>query len=143
MTTVSFMGANFVARQVGYNMTDGWGQGDAATNEYFRPLATSAYCVNGLHDRIGPPSRLGEVAGRAGDAVDSAWRPVVAFHGLLILAVLEWVAWHAIAMACAHWSPFRLRAAVPAGKAWRGGDPRAELPVIGHRARRRSTGQAI
>ncbi len=42
MNTISFMSANFVARQVGYNMTEGWGQGDTATNDYFRPLETFA-----------------------------------------------------------------------------------------------------
>jgi L-ribulose-5-phosphate 3-epimerase len=34
------MSANYVARQLDYNMTGGWGQGDKATNEYFRPLET-------------------------------------------------------------------------------------------------------
>ncbi|MCU0512079.1 MAG: sugar phosphate isomerase/epimerase [Anaerolineae bacterium] len=42
MPTISFMSANFVARQVGYHMTEGWMQGDNATNDYFRPLATYA-----------------------------------------------------------------------------------------------------
>ena len=42
MNTISFMSANFVARQVGYHMTEGWGQGDKATNDYFRPLETFA-----------------------------------------------------------------------------------------------------
>jgi L-ribulose-5-phosphate 3-epimerase len=37
---VSFMGANFVARQLGYRMTRGWGQGEKAASEYFRPLET-------------------------------------------------------------------------------------------------------
>ena len=37
---VSFMGANYVARQVGYRMTGGWGQGDQAASEHFRPLET-------------------------------------------------------------------------------------------------------
>ena len=40
MNTISFMTANFVARQLDYNMSRGWGQGDRATNDYFRPLAT-------------------------------------------------------------------------------------------------------
>jgi sugar phosphate isomerase/epimerase len=40
MNTISFMSANYVARQVGYHMTGGWGQGDKATNEHFRPLET-------------------------------------------------------------------------------------------------------
>jgi L-ribulose-5-phosphate 3-epimerase len=40
MNPVSFMSANFVARQVGYQMTEGWMQGDTATNAYFAPLPT-------------------------------------------------------------------------------------------------------
>lgn len=40
MNTISFMSANYVARQLGYHMTEGWGQGDAATTAYFRPLET-------------------------------------------------------------------------------------------------------
>lgn len=38
--TISFMSANYVARRLGYNMTHGWGEGDRATNEHFRPLET-------------------------------------------------------------------------------------------------------
>jgi L-ribulose-5-phosphate 3-epimerase len=37
---ISFHTANYVARQLGYNMTQGWGQGDKATNDYFKPLET-------------------------------------------------------------------------------------------------------
>ncbi len=40
MKTISFMTANYVARQIGYTMTGGWEQGDKATNAYFRPLET-------------------------------------------------------------------------------------------------------
>jgi sugar phosphate isomerase/epimerase len=40
MNTISFMSANFVARELGYHMTEGWGQGDRATNAYFRPIET-------------------------------------------------------------------------------------------------------
>ncbi len=39
MNTISFMGANYVARQVGYAM-HGWGHGDKAANAYFSPLET-------------------------------------------------------------------------------------------------------
>ncbi len=39
---VSFMTANYVARPVGYHMTEGWGQGDTATQNYFRPLKSFA-----------------------------------------------------------------------------------------------------
>lgn len=39
--TVSFMSANFVARQLNYNMPlSDWVKGDQATQDYFRPLAT-------------------------------------------------------------------------------------------------------
>ena len=31
MNMISFMTANYVARQIGYNMTEGWMQGDNAT----------------------------------------------------------------------------------------------------------------
>lgn len=37
---ISLMSANWVARQLGYAMTEGWGQGDKATNAYFEPLET-------------------------------------------------------------------------------------------------------
>jgi L-ribulose-5-phosphate 3-epimerase len=36
---ISFMSANYVAREVGFAM-HGWGQGDRATNDAFRPLDT-------------------------------------------------------------------------------------------------------
>lgn len=40
MNRISFMTANFVARELGYEMPDGWGQGDRAANDYFRPAET-------------------------------------------------------------------------------------------------------
>lgn len=40
--TISFMSANYVAREVGYNMTEGWGQGVTATEAFFRPIETYA-----------------------------------------------------------------------------------------------------
>ena len=48
MNTISFMSANFVARQLDYNMTAGWGQGDRATNDYFRPIETYAERLEAL-----------------------------------------------------------------------------------------------
>lgn len=42
MNTLSFMSANYVARQLDYNMTEGWMQGDAATQAYFKPIETYA-----------------------------------------------------------------------------------------------------
>src|SRR5512138_670387 len=40
MNQISCMSANYVARQVNYQMTGGWGQGDAAANQYFKPVKT-------------------------------------------------------------------------------------------------------
>jgi L-ribulose-5-phosphate 3-epimerase len=40
MNTISFMTANYVARHVGWNMTEGWMQGQNATREWFRSLHT-------------------------------------------------------------------------------------------------------
>ena len=42
MNTISFMTANYVARQIGYTMTGGWSQGAKATDAYFKPLDTFA-----------------------------------------------------------------------------------------------------
>lgn len=42
MNKISFMTANYCARQIGYNMTEGWGQGEKATDAYFQPLDTYA-----------------------------------------------------------------------------------------------------
>lgn len=38
MTAISFMSANYVARELAFRM-NGWGEGDRATNEAFAPLA--------------------------------------------------------------------------------------------------------
>ena len=48
---VSFMTANDVAREVGFRM-HGWGHGDRATNDAFRPLETYAARVGELFDRV-------------------------------------------------------------------------------------------
>ncbi len=42
MIAVSFMTANYVARQLGFKMKAGWSEGDRATNAYFAPAATYA-----------------------------------------------------------------------------------------------------
>jgi L-ribulose-5-phosphate 3-epimerase len=39
---VSFMSANYVARQLDFRMTRGWGQGEKAASEHYRPLETFA-----------------------------------------------------------------------------------------------------
>ena len=40
MNTISFITANYVARELGYQMTEGWMQGDTATQAAFKPIAT-------------------------------------------------------------------------------------------------------
>lgn len=50
--TISCVTANYVARQLGYNMTSGWGQGDRATQDYFRPLDTFGRRFAALLDEI-------------------------------------------------------------------------------------------
>lgn len=42
MNTISFMSANFVAREIHYHMNEGWMQGQNATIAYFQPLETYA-----------------------------------------------------------------------------------------------------
>jgi sugar phosphate isomerase/epimerase len=61
MNTISFMTANYVARQLDYNMTQGWMEGDDATNAYFAPLA-------GYAERFG--ALLAEIKGLGFDAID-------------------------------------------------------------------------
>lgn len=40
MKRISFMSANYIARQLGFHMSGGWGEGDKATQEWFSPLNT-------------------------------------------------------------------------------------------------------
>ncbi|MDZ4763187.1 MAG: sugar phosphate isomerase/epimerase family protein [Chloroflexota bacterium] len=42
MTIISFMTANYVARHIGYNLTEGWMQGQNATLAHFAPTETFA-----------------------------------------------------------------------------------------------------
>lgn len=42
MPTITFMSANFVARQTGFHVTQGWSEGDEATNAFFRPIDSYA-----------------------------------------------------------------------------------------------------
>jgi sugar phosphate isomerase/epimerase len=61
MNTLSFMTANYVAREIGYNMTKGWMEGDDATNAYFAPIDTYA-------ERFG--ALLAEIRGLGFDTID-------------------------------------------------------------------------
>ncbi|HWQ13442.1 MAG TPA: sugar phosphate isomerase/epimerase family protein [Roseiflexaceae bacterium] len=42
MNTISFITANYVARETGFNVTEGWMQGDRDVNAAFRPIETFA-----------------------------------------------------------------------------------------------------
>jgi len=42
MNPLSFITANYVAREVGYHMRGGWGQGETAANAFFSPAETYA-----------------------------------------------------------------------------------------------------
>ncbi len=53
---ISCNGANFVAQQIGYRMTEGWAQGDSAANSYYRPEQTFADRFEGLVSQV---ERLG------------------------------------------------------------------------------------
>ena len=57
--TLSFMGANFVARELGYGAADEWGPFDAATNAAFEPIETYGARL----DEILANRRLGRVRG--------------------------------------------------------------------------------
>lgn len=58
---LSFNGANFVAREIGYHMPDGWGQGDSATQDAFRP-------IENFEERF--DSIVGEIAALGFEALD-------------------------------------------------------------------------
>jgi sugar phosphate isomerase/epimerase len=93
VNTISFMTANYVAREVGYAM-HGWGHGDRATNEAFRPLDTYEERLDEL---------LGDIRALGFDAIDlwgahlnATWatdehlriaRAVLDGHGLTVASV--------------------------------------------------------
>lgn len=52
MNTISFITANLVAREAGYVLTEGWHQGNNATNDYFRPIDTFPKRFNALLKEI-------------------------------------------------------------------------------------------
>jgi len=61
MNPVTFITANFVAREIGYQMTEGWMQGDSATQDAFRPVETFALRFDTL---------LGEIQHLGFEAID-------------------------------------------------------------------------
>jgi L-ribulose-5-phosphate 3-epimerase len=97
VNTVSFISANFVARELGYNMTEGWMQGDAATQAFYAPLETFGERFDAM---------LAEVAAMGFTAIDlwgahlnPAWvsdahlqiaRGLLDAHGLKVTALAAW-----------------------------------------------------
>lgn len=97
MNQISFMSANFVARQLDYKLTGDWGQGEQATRTYFQPLASFGERFDAL---------LAEIAGLGFRAVDlwtahlgPGWatpehveiaRGTLARHGLVVTSLAGW-----------------------------------------------------
>lgn len=95
---ISFMSANFVARELGYHMPNGWGQGDTATQAHFRPLATFAARLDAM---------LAEIKALGFTAMDlwgahlhytwatpehvAAARALLEKHGLRVVSYASWV----------------------------------------------------
>ena len=97
MNAVSYMSANEVARETGWAM-HGWGHGDRATNEAFRPLETYAELFDGVCARA---RALGfdaiDVWGAhlnpewATDEHVEAARAALERHGLRVTSLATWV----------------------------------------------------
>lgn len=97
MPTLSFMTANYVARQLGYRMTAGWMEGEAATQAHFRPLDTFRQRFDHL---------LAEIRGLGFDAIDlwlahlhPSWATpdhiaiasdLLAHHNLAVISLAGW-----------------------------------------------------
>lgn len=92
------MSANFVARELGYHMPNGWGQGDRATQERFRPVATFAARFDGMLAEI---KSLGFTAMDLwGAHLHYTWatpehvttaRALLEKHGLHVVSYASWV----------------------------------------------------
>ena len=90
---VSFMSANYVAREIGFRMAD-WGEGDRAANAWYEPIETYEERLDDL---------LSTVAGLGFDAIDlwtahlnPAWatdahvataQALLARHGLRVISL--------------------------------------------------------
>ena len=98
MNPISFITANFVARQIGYHMTEGWMQGDSATQAYFRPIETFAPRFDAMLAEI---KAMGfEVLDLWGAHLNAAWatpehvavaRDLLESHGLKANSFAAWV----------------------------------------------------
>jgi sugar phosphate isomerase/epimerase len=96
-TTISYMTANEVARQLGHHMPDDWGQGDRASNEHYRPLETYGARLDELFARA---RGLGFEAVDLWDAhLNPSWatdvhvaiaRELLDRHGLAVASLAGW-----------------------------------------------------
>ncbi len=94
---ISFITANYVARQLDYNMTRGWGQGEKAASEYFRQLETFPERFEDLLQEI---SELGFTSIDLWLAhLDPAWatpdhfavaRDLLAKYGMPVTSLVGW-----------------------------------------------------
>ena len=97
MTAIAFMSANYVARETGWAM-HGWGHGDRATNERFRPLGTYA---ERLDELLGTIRALGvDTIDLWGAHLNPEWasdehvalaRDVLARNGLRVATYAVWI----------------------------------------------------
>jgi L-ribulose-5-phosphate 3-epimerase len=103
---ISFMSANYVARQTGYDMC-GWGHGDRTTNDHFRPLETFGARFEELLVEI---RKLGyDTIDVWGAHLNPEWatdehlalaRELVTRHGLRVATLATWVGPSVIERAC-------------------------------------------
>jgi sugar phosphate isomerase/epimerase len=103
---ISFMTANYVAREVGWAM-HGWGHGDRATNEAFAPLETYEQRLDEL---LGDVRRIGfDTVDVWGAHLGADWatdehvaiaRELLARHGLRVASYATWVGPSNIERAC-------------------------------------------
>lgn len=135
MNAVSFMTANFVARETGWAM-HGWGHGDRATNERFRPLETYA---ERLDEVLADVRALGfEAVDLWGAHLNPAWatdehmaiaREVLDRRGLRVTSLAAWVGPETIERAC----EIALALGTDLIGAGTSGDPRVLGPVLRRR----------
>jgi hypothetical protein len=89
VNTISFMSANYVPREVGYAM-HGWGHGDRATNEAFRPLDTYEQRLDDLLREPYPGIDWGRARVELRDAVADGREPrASARHAAHVVEALE------------------------------------------------------
>ena len=103
---IAFMTANYVARETGWAM-HGWGHGDKATNEFFRPLDTYEQRLDELLAQV---SALGfEAVDLWGAHLGADWatdehlaiaNEVLARHGLTVSTYATWIGPSNVRRAC-------------------------------------------